>query len=84
MEHPLWTEYFNEYCVPFTKEHGRLPTDEQTETWWSEMGFGPKEIPPQEVECHVCNGTGVVHTKVSLEDAPAPLRLMAGVVDEGA
>jgi rRNA maturation protein Nop10 len=81
IEHPAWQQYFDEYWTPFVEKHERLPTDEQTETWWSEMGFGPKEIPPQEVKCHVCNGTGVVYTGVvSVDDAFRALVVTPGVV----
>jgi len=78
IEHPAWQQYFDEHWKPFIEKHDRPPTYEEDEAWWSGMGYHRKEIPPQEVECHVCDGTGIIYREiVSVDDVFSKLGALA-------
>ncbi len=48
VDHPLWLEFFS------------LPRGEAGDAtaWFAERGFGLGQVPPEEIECDECDGSG--------------------------
>jgi hypothetical protein len=70
VQHPAWAAYWQEH-------HGEsLPTAEADERWFREQGYS--RIPPEELTCEVCHGTGIRRQRVPLAEALAALGLSLG------
>lgn len=68
--HPMWKEFFRENPKPLSTE------DEAT--WWTKRGYDIERrqashfyqgLPPEEIDCRVCSGSGVLETPVELLQA---------------
>lgn len=47
IDHPLWSEFY-----AFVRTN--------PEAWWIDRGYAPTQLPPEEIECDECDGTGYV------------------------
>lgn len=58
--HPAWREYWTVHPDGF-------PTAEDDARWFREQGY--TKIPPEEVDCGACGGTGYLSWRVPLQEA---------------
>lgn len=52
VHHPYWELFWQ--AAP----HGQI-TEDYVQQWFSDHGCGPTEIPPEEIRCDRCDGTGL-------------------------
>jgi len=69
-QRPAWAQFWREWRA----RNGTLTEleDGSVEQWFSNQGYDP--LPPEEVPCEICEGTGEVDGTIRIEDLARLLR----------
>jgi len=68
----IWADYWG-WIRSFRSTNGRMPTPSEEPVW-------AKELPPEEVQCPDCEGTGITTERVEVTEVLATLRELAELV----
>jgi len=72
LAHPKWRRYHDWHDAYRESHHNCSPSDDATNTWWSENGYylnSRPDLPPQEIACYTCSGTGKLEQDIDLRSA---------------
>jgi len=70
--HPAWREYWQWNDHYRSANYGRQPSEDVVRFWWVENGFehlSRHDLPPAEIDCYTCHGTGKIEEDIDLKSA---------------
>lgn len=72
--HPAWKIFYKSEHFKFWRESKTADLADVAERFFNEHGYGRADIPAQEIECGLCEGTGKIRTEVDIREVLKDLK----------